>query len=428
MVLQVKGFLVLICSLLMTGVFSLSSHGQDLFIPLAGNTWVVNNTRDKIDHTGLHKWQDPQTALGTFFKVNRPGNLTLAIIGHVAAGKSKLKFTLNNQSLTLDLTNTTKDTLYIGQFDILKAGYQQVVMQGISKTAADFANIKGFLVSGTVVDEKTVYVKDDFYWGRRGPSVHLRYDIPATASEVVWFYNEITVPESEDVIGSYFMANGFSEGYFGIQVNSAVERRILFSVWSPYKTDDPQTIPDDQKIKLLAKGKDVYTGEFGNEGAGGQSYLRYSWQAGNTYRFLLKGEPADNNATDYTAFFYAPEIEEWLLIASFRRPKTSTYLKHLHSFLENFVTETGYLSRKLFYSNQWLYDTNGQWHELTGATFTADATARKGARLDYSGGVEGDRFFLKNCGFFNNSLQIGSKLKRKPSGIPPQINFAALPH
>ena len=52
----------------------------------------------------------------------------------------------------------------------------------------------------------------------------------------------MTIPKNNDVVGSYFMANGFAEGYFGIQVNSETERRILFSVWSPYKTDDPNSI------------------------------------------------------------------------------------------------------------------------------------------------------------------------------------------
>jgi hypothetical protein len=36
--------------------------------------------------------------------------------------------------------------------------------------------------------------------------------------DIEWFYSELKVPEASDVIGSYFMANGFSEGYFGIQV------------------------------------------------------------------------------------------------------------------------------------------------------------------------------------------------------------------
>ena len=151
------------------------------------------------------------------------------------------------------------------------------------------------------------------------------------------------------------------------------------------------------------------------------------WQAGNTYRFLLKGSPSNNNSTDFTAYFFAPELNKWMLIASFRRPKTSTYIKRPHSFLENFITETGYISRKLYYSNQWAYDTSNKWYELTTATFTADATAKKGARMDYFGGANDKTFFLQNCGFINKSLKIGSELVRKPSAIPPQIDFSSLP-
>jgi hypothetical protein len=71
----------------------------------------------------------------------------------------------------------------------------------------------------------------NYYWSRRGPSCHLNYSTPAADKE--YFYSELTVPLGEDKEGSYFMANGFGEGYFGIQVNSATERRVLFSVWDP---------------------------------------------------------------------------------------------------------------------------------------------------------------------------------------------------
>src|SRR5690606_23783892 len=135
---------------------------------------------------------------------------------------------------------------------------------------------------------------------------HLGYTIPTT-EDVSYYYSEVEVPEGSDPIGSYFMANGFGEGYFGFQVNSESERRILFSVWSPFSTDDPNSIPDDEKIILNKKGPEVHTGEFGNEGSGGQSYLKYNWKAGNTYKFLLKGQPDGNGKTDYTAWFYAPE-------------------------------------------------------------------------------------------------------------------------
>jgi hypothetical protein len=285
---------------------------------------------------------------------------------------------------------------------------------------------KEIFISGSGSPGKISFVKDDIYFGRRGPSVHLRYDIPAEASDIEWFYNEIAIPEGNDVIGSYYMANGFADGYFGIQVNSPTECRILFSVWSPYKTDKPGDIPDEYKIILLKKGPDVISKEFGNEGSGGQSYRIFPWKTGTTYRFLLSGHPSVNNSTDYSAYFFAPETGQWQLIASFRRPKTNSYLKNLYSFLENFIPETGYVTRKGFYSNQWIYDTNGKWHELTTAKFTADATARKESRLDYSGGVENGLFFLRNCGFFSDKTEMDLKFSRPKTGNPPLIDFLVL--
>ena len=85
------------------------------------------------------------------------------------------------------------------------------------------------------------YVKENssrrFYWGRRGPSVTLRYEFPENTN-IKWMYSEVMIPEGYDKIGMFAMANGSDQGYFGIQVKSLVERWILFSIWSPYNTDN----------------------------------------------------------------------------------------------------------------------------------------------------------------------------------------------
>ena len=141
-----------------------------------------------------------------------------------------------------------------------------------------------------------------FYWGRRGPSVHLRYETPAER-QLQYAYSELTVPPRQDPIGSFSMANGFREGYFGIQVNGPDERRVLFSIWSPFRTDNPRDIPEDQQIVALGRGPDVRIGEFGNEGSGGQSILVYPWKVGNTYRFLTEVEPDGQVNTIYTSWF-----------------------------------------------------------------------------------------------------------------------------
>lgn len=392
-----------------------------------GNTWIegLNSEQDRqLLNNGIKNWNPNEAPSKTYFYTAKTGEIKIGMKAK-SASSTTLNVRFNGKNKSVKFSNTEPDLISIGTFDIKTPGYHTLEITGEDNSAV--VDISEILIGGAATEGKVYFAKDDFYWGRRGPSVHLTYQVPEEASDVLYFYNEINVPKGEDVLGSYFMANGFAEGYFGIQVNGAEERRVLFSVWSPYKTDNPKDIPADQQIKMLKKGEGVYTGEFGNEGSGGQSYRKYMWKAGTSYRFLLKAQPVGNNSTDYTAYFFAPEIGKWELIASFRRPKTDTYLKRPHSFLENFHTETGNQTRKGFYSNQWVYDTKGQWHEMTTAKFTADATARKESRMDYSGGAEGTSFFMQNCGFFTGWTTIDSMIERKPLGVKPDIDFSLLP-
>jgi hypothetical protein len=340
-----------------------------------------------------------------------------------------LRCTIGRQSKEITVSGNSKQEHLFGEWNIEQAGYIKIDIAGIEKTGEFFAILNELHCSGTAINQQTAYVANNegnyFYWGRRGPSVHLNYDIPKDR-DIEWFYSEITVPVGQDPLGSYFMANGFGEGYFGIQVNSSTERRVLFSVWSPFKTDNPKNIPESEKIKMIKKGEGVYTGEFGNEGSGGQSYLKYNWKAGSTYKFLLRGKPVDNGYTEYTAYFYSPEENKWGLIAGFSRPKTQTYLKRFHSFLENFNPATGNITRKAFYHNQWTKDKEGNWTAVTKAIFTGDATAQKGYRLDYSGGDEGGRFFLRNCGFFNDNTILKTSIEHNASAQAPVIDFSSL--
>jgi hypothetical protein len=397
-----------------------------IFIPARGNSWIVNEiskNNTMISDSGIAGWDDPAAVIETYFKTERAGSVRIALRAKSAGRRSKIEFKLGSRSGKVEIKSVYFDTIDIGSFIIENPGYISLRLQGLKKTAETFAEISGILITGEATQGKVWYVKDDFYWGRRGPSVHLRYDIPPEAGKIIWFYSEITVPAGNDVPGSYFMANGFTDGYFGIQVNSPDERRVLFSVWSPYNTDNPKEIPDDYRTTLLKKGNEVHTGEFGNEGSGGQSYLKFMWKTETTYRFLLKGEPSRDNSTDYTAWFYAPEEGKWKLIASFRRPKGSRYLGNFYSFLENFLPETGGITREGIFGNQWVCNTEGKWTELTTARFTADATARKESRLDYAGGVADTTFFLRNCGFFSENTSMNSIFIRAPSGQVPVKDF-----
>jgi hypothetical protein len=408
-----------------------ATHGHPerrVAIPVGGNSWVVNTPEGStavIAGPGLTHWTDSGTVIRTFFGAEKAGEISIALRARAPDGRSRVSVTLGDRTAEIVLSGGAFDTIPAGVFTVRKPGYQRIDIRGVERAGATYGDVSYILIGVAAAAGKVWFVRDEFYWGRRGPSVHLNYDVPGGAGEIRWFYNEITVPAGEDALGSFFMANGFAEGYFGIQVNSPTERRILFSVWSPFQTDDPAKVPDDQNVRLLKKGEGVHAGEFGDEGSGGQSYLRYDWRAGVTYRCLLTAEPAAGGASDFTAYFYAPERGTWELIATFRRPKSGGGLRRLHSFLENFIPETGNIARKVFFSNGWVRSAAGTWYELTAAKLSVDATAKKEARLDFQGGVEGKNFFLKNCGFFDGTSLPGTAFMRGGAGKEPEV--AGLP-
>jgi len=404
-------------------------------VPLGGNAYLTRtaaDSRDRIEPKGLRPWHSEATVASIFFRVDRAADLDLALRLTVPDGRSVIRVSAPGLSMDKELTAGDDGEITLGSVSVDAPGYVRVDLQGLEKTGGGFAEVSDLLVTSATEGVTLDYVKEPggnrFYWGRRGPSVHLGYPVPE-GKTIEYFHSEITVPEGEDVIGSYFMANGFGEGYFGFQVNGPDERRVLFSVWSPFSTDNPKDIPEDQRILVLAKGESVHTGEFGNEGSGGQSYLRFPWKAGNTYRFLNRAYPDGAGNTIYAAWFHAPEsgADHWQLIAKFKRPKTDKHLTGLHSFLENFSDRNGYLGRMARHGNQWARDTEGNWHELLSARFTGDDIARRGYRLDFAGGTEGSQFFMRNGGFFSESVKIGTVFERTSSSAePPAIDLEAL--
>ena len=419
-----------------TMFFALKAASFDgVKIPLGGNAFVTRSEGNvKIDDNGIVNWDKENAMISCWFKTLQGGKLTLLVQARITKGTSKILVSVNGKSTELDIKNTNWESIPAGSFDVPENEYVRVDLKGVSKTGPDFGVISDIIIEGEAATEPLVFVREpeNFYFGRRGPSVHLSYEVPVNAGNIEYFYNEVTVPEGEDVIGSYFMVNGFAEGYCGIQVNSADERRILFSVWSPFETDNPDQIPEEAQVRLLTRGDDVVIKEFGGEGSGGQSFLRYNWKAGLTYRFLTRVHPDENRAgaTVYTSWFFDPARNNWRLIASFSRPQKVTWYKRPHSFLENFIPSQGHLARKVEFGNQWVIDEHGNWTELTKAKFTFDATAKANRRADFDGGVSKNHksFYLKNCGFFNSSIQAGSFFNREKSGIHPEIDLGVLPN
>lgn len=255
-------------------------------------------------------------------------------------------------------------------------------------------------------------------------SVHLRYPLADTI-RAIGFYNELTVPNGYDHLHSFYMANGFSRGYLGIQVNSEKERRVIFSVWDAgNEAIDRSKVAEEDKVKLLAKGDGVVANDFGNEGTGAHSHWVYDWKAGQSYQFMLTALPdSATQTTIYTGYFFVPELKRWKLIAAFRAPKDGKRLNNLYSFNENFMGSNGQLQRRALFGNQWVQQQNGRWVSLTEAVFTTDSTGTARDRFDMGAGVVGEQFYLWNGGFAEQEGKPGDLLKRNNTSKAPIIDY-----
>lgn len=409
-----------------------NARHKQLLIPVGGNSWInaLSTTSDVVTDQGIVNWQNPQTVLSTYIRMPQPGKLKVSVNVAVPVGESKFSVSIGGKLVYFIAKGNSNTEYFVDEWDIQGAGYVKIDLQAISKSSAFYGSIDNFYISGSSSSLLTSYVPNNnnslFHFGRRGPSVHMNYNTQAV-SNIEWFYNEVTVPQNNDIPGSFYMAAGFDNAYYGIQANSPTQKKFLFSVWSPDPSNTPGQVPEAYRVILLRQGPGVTVTTFGNEGNGGQSSLIYNWIPGNTYKFLVRGRPIGNNQTEYTAYFFAPEENTWRLIASFARPFTTTYLTGTHSFLENYLPEYGNKERSVYFGNQWVKSNTGQWIELTTAQYTGDGTANSRYRLDFAGGLNNNVFYLRNCGFFDNYVPINSSFIRPQTGILPSVNLNTLP-
>ena len=422
---KTKGFLLLAVLLIsLLGRIPAAAQSERV-INTAGNAYVTSGRSAVIDErrNGIRRWSDSETVISFYFRANECGKMDIAL---QARGHSDIEVSLLGKKKKTTLDSDTLSRVDLGTFKVKKPGYIKMDIRGLKiNEGRDFGSVAAVIVGGKMQDVSYVAPKFSTHFGRRGPSVHLGYVLPK--EDVEWFYNEITVPEEGDIPSSYYMACGFGQGYFGMQNNSPHPRRILFSVWSPFETNNPAEIPDSLRVTLMKKGENTTVNDFGNEGSGGQSYLHYEWKPGERCRFLMGVRPDGKGNTTYTAYFFDNNIGEWILVASFRRPKTSTWYTGAHSFLENFSPVMGYLNRKAYYTNQWARTTDGRWIPIKKARFTCDSTGSQKMRLDYTGGTEGDSFFLSMGGFFDEYTKAGTYFELESTAREiPDIDFSTL--
>ncbi|CAM0141091.1 hypothetical protein VKS41_008589 [Umbelopsis sp. WA50703] len=240
-----------------------------------------------------------------------------------------------------------------------------------------------------------------------GVADHLWYS--TSLSNVTDWYNEVTIHSGDEPEGTYFMTNGFTGGYFGIQHN-VPNKTVLFSVWDA---------DDGTNTTQQACGSDVVCSTFGGEGTGLHANYNFQWADDTTYAGYIKASPVSGGYTDISGYF--KQGSTWVLLATYRRKVDSPYLDGFYSFVENPATLTVNETREAYYGNQWVRNESGTSQEMTTASLT-NTTLNPGD--NYGAGVQGTTFFL----FINgpkSEIPSNRTLTRDATGKQPSWNIGS---
>lgn len=432
-----------------------------LTIPLRSNTYVTpldpdsksvpacagsiirnDSRRDDDSEMIVNGWKksfvesDPHQ-LSMFFYAPGTGRLDMELVVSSSAGDAVLDIEVGGKSNRVEVAASSEEKTYVvGYYDIAQPGHVRVNVRPVSTTADCYPNIKAFRVGNKAINyarEKggtynEVIFADEEDWKisgphyiRRGPTSHLWWeDVPA---DTEYFYSEIYVPEGNDIQGTYYVAISSDNCYMGLQPQATADKRcVLFSVW------DGNTA-SGKVATVLNHNANVSWKNFTNEGCGVQNFMRYNWQVNRTYAFLVRIRPeiVDGKATGaslYTSYFRGDE--GWIFIAEVRSDGVMEYVENPYAFNENYNSELGWVPRTVKYPATWAY-SNGEWHECLTARFYGDIAARYWIRRDLCGGLdENGCLYLRSPGYIDQRTSLQARFTRKPTGVAPDIDFAAL--
>ncbi len=126
----------------------------------------------------------------------------------------------------MQVTGKGNDTIVpaeFGEFTIAGKGYKRIALESLNDEEANNGTVESLVLRGASIEMAHFNLKER----RNAASVHLSYPIDAK-TDIEAFYCEVTA--IEDPTATFYMACGWHRGYFGMQVNSPKERRIIFSV------------------------------------------------------------------------------------------------------------------------------------------------------------------------------------------------------
>ncbi len=279
--------------------------------------------------------------------------------------------------------------------------------------------LAGVVALGALCGQQAMADRNSDYWApanmaaRQCTSVHIGY-LP-TISEHTAAYTEMVIEKSAP--GTYFACNNFGCGYIGVQElgektpGTQGERVAIFSIWDAKDSgDNPHAAPEEERAKLVQKGRLVTTRRFGGEGTGGNSMRPFPWKEGNVIRTLVIERPDGDDFRQIAGYIWDPETKQWELLSCWRIQALCRGLGGGCGFVEDFRrnVESKKYERRATFGPAWRW-TGKEWSRATDFRFTKDGNPNMEINCRYN----------PKLGFY--SLATGGDIKPEPDFQPWEI-------
>lgn len=228
--------------------------------------------------------------------------------------------------------------------------------------------------SAVVADPASDYWKPENMAKRQCTSVHLNYlpQVPHTAA-----YTEMVIEKSAP--GTYFACNSFGGGYIGVQElpedeSGKTKRVAIFSIWDAKDSgDNPHAAPEEERAKLVQRGRGVVTARFGGEGTGGRSMRLFPWKEGEVIRTLVVEKPDGEHFRQIAGYIYNPATKRWELLSCWRVQAIRRGIDGGCGFVEDFRrnVESKELERRATFGPAFRW-TGKEWSLADTFRFTKD--------------------------------------------------------
>ena len=151
-------------------------------------------------------------------------------------------------------------------------------------------------------------------------------------------------------------------------------RKAIFSIWDAKDSgDNPHAAPEEERAKLIQKGRLVTTRRFGGEGTGGNSMRVFDWKEGDVIRTLVIERPDGVDFRQIAGYIWDPETQQWELLSCWRIQALSRGLGGGCGFVEDFCrnVESKKHERRATFGPAWRW-VGKEWVAADEFRFTKD--------------------------------------------------------